>query len=113
MAYFELTSETDGDRSWRFGFVLVDDEGRRDDADRTLHLAWADYNHWAAAGTDAPAAVAGAVLSVVLGRLPPAEFPRTLDASSVRRLCPDADARIPRLIRPTDADLPPTGPRGA
>jgi hypothetical protein len=99
MPVFEITAESDAPRGWTFDVRLTDDDGVDLPDPRRLHLAWADYNLWSPDGADPPASVAGAVLTLLLDRRG-LDLPMTIDAAVVRRLFPDADTTIPRLIRP-------------
>jgi hypothetical protein len=94
---FEVLDEREDGRGWRFG---VQAEPARTELASVkpwffdVRLAWADYNHWSADGTDEPAAVAVAVLRTLLETMPAAELRTRFDCSLIRRLLPDADERV-------------------
>ena len=92
-----IIEEIEQDDGWIFTVVLDLDL----DHSRTLmlRLAWVDYNFWSPSGSAIPGDVAKAVLGMFLEGIPANELPSRLDAARVRRLIPDADARLPMLIR--------------
>jgi len=92
MVDVEVVSERDCDGGWSF-------ELRLGEVTRTLRLSWADYDLWSNDGCDPPHAVATAVALFLLARITASDLPATLDAATVRRRFPDADAEIPKLIR--------------
>lgn len=101
MAVFNIEREEATDRGWRFSVSVIDTGGRS--TSHRLDVSWADYNLWSADGGDAPAAVAEAVIGFVLDHVAAddsAPLPDRFDASMVRRWHRDADAEIPRRIRP-------------
>ncbi len=97
MPHVELLSENEGDRRWTFDFRIQDGEGPA--IALKLNLSWADYNLWTGDGSDAPHAVAEAVVRYLLSHLTPRDLPQTIDASFARRQFADADREIPGLIR--------------
>ena len=90
---FEIVSETEMGDGWFFEVRLAERP-----AVLTLRLSWADYDLWSADGTDAPHAVATAVIRFLLSHTPAADLPEQIDASTARRRYPGADERIPGLI---------------
>jgi hypothetical protein len=98
VAQVEIVRECEQASGWTFDAQVIDDAGelRR----HRVNLAWVDYNHWSASGSDEPAAIAAAVLRFLLTRLDAAEIRGRFDASLVRRLFADADEQIPALIHP-------------
>ena len=97
-----LSDEVETDEGWTFHAVLDRDE----DYSRALsfRLSWADYNLWSPSGTDRPADVARAVLRIFMDSMELEAMPPKLDAARIRRLIPDADARIPAAIRTPPAN---------
>jgi hypothetical protein len=98
VAQVEIVEEREQAGGWVFEAQVIDDAGelRR----HRIDLAWVDYNHWSASGSDEPAAIAAAVLRFLLTRQDAAEIRGRFDASLVRRLFEDADEHIPGLIHP-------------
>ena len=94
-----IEHEIENDDGWTFRLRVAAEPGDPP-SPRTLRLAWADYDLWSADGADPPHAVALAVIEFLLTRLKLADLPPRIDASTARRRFPDADAVIPRLIRP-------------
>ena len=92
-----IIEETEQDDGWNFKVVIDLDL----DHSRTLmiRLGWVDYNFWSPSGSARPGDVVRAVLSMFLEAIPGHELQAKLDAARVRRLVPDADTRIPLLIR--------------
>jgi len=94
----EILTETEGERGWRFDAQVVH-------ADGSLHrlrvdLAWADYDWWCPDGSVPPAAVVETVLQWMLAHPGDRPVPPRLDASMVRRMHPDADRDIRRMLSP-------------
>ena len=100
-AQVEIVGERETDRGWSFDAHVLDGDGAM--SRHTVHVSWADYNHWSGSGQDEPARVATAVIHFLLARLPAGELRPAFDASIARRLFPEADRIIPTLI-------PPAGP---
>lgn len=96
MPQIEITDEREESGRWRFTAQVLDDAGALHRVDLTL--AWSDYNLWSPSGSDAPEAVAAAVLRCLLAERGTDTLPARLDASMVRRLVPGADETITRLI---------------
>ena len=95
---FEIVSEREGPGGWFFEVQII---GVPEGSLRTVTLAlsWPDYSHWTPDGADTASAVAEAVMGFLLERIAPDELPGRFDASLARRRFPDADERIPSLIR--------------
>ncbi len=95
--HIHLSDEVETEDCWTFHAVIDRDE----DYSRAVsfRLSWADYNLWSPSGSARPATVARAVLVVFMDCLVLEEMPQKLDAARIRRLVPDADARIPAIIR--------------
>ena len=92
-----LVEETEAEDGWHFRVVIdLDADHSRALA---LRLAWVDYNLWSPSGSDRPADVARAVLALFMEAVDPASIPVKLDAARIRHMIPDADARLPGLIR--------------
>ncbi len=74
----------------------------RDDAGAekktSMTLAWVDYNHWSASGSDEPSRVAEAVLRFWLNHSERITVPDRFDAALVRRRFSEADDVIPQMI---------------
>jgi hypothetical protein len=96
-AQVEIVGERETDRGWSFDAHVLDGDGAM--SRHTVHVSWADYNHWSASGSDTPQAVASAVVGFLAGRAGPGGLQPAFDASLARRLHDDADTQIPRLIR--------------
>jgi hypothetical protein len=94
----EILSETEGERGWRFTAQVPDAAG----ATRAVHvdLAWADYDWWCPDGSVTPAAVVDAVLHWIVEHAGDRAPTHRLDASSVRRMHPDADRAIRSMLNP-------------
>ena len=92
-----VIEEIEQDDGWNFRVVVDLDL----DHSRTLvlRLAWVDYNLWSPSGSAVPGDVARAVLAMFLEGIPGKDLPTRLDAARVRRLIPDADTRLPLMIR--------------
>ena len=90
-ATFEIVSEREEPNGWRFDIQEIRHDGSL--AGIRLTLAWVDYDHFCPDGAVPPEGVARAVLEVG-GELWPGGMPARLDASTVRRMAPDADRRI-------------------
>ncbi|MDG2422632.1 MAG: hypothetical protein P8M22_01500 [Phycisphaerales bacterium] len=94
---FRLQAEKELENGWRFEVVLdLDLDHSRG---FTLRLNWADYNLWSPSGSDRPSDVARAVLAIFIESMDPREIPMNLDAARIRRVVPDADTRVPAMIR--------------
>ncbi len=97
MAQIEILCEQEIAAGWTFKAQLIDEEGSLIAIELTL--SWADYNLWSPNGADEPQLVAEAVLGYLASQSPEKGLPPSLDASLVRRMFPDADQQIPKLIR--------------
>jgi hypothetical protein len=96
VAQIEIIREENHPQGWRFAAQWLDDAG-------TLHatridLAFADYDHWCPGGEIEPAHVATAVLRCLLNELGENAIRPRFDASIVRRMVPDADAKLPGYL---------------
>lgn len=102
MSQFEIIHEEEiPEGGWQFHAQLMDDAGALQSC--RVRLSWADYNHWSAGGSDAPASVAEAVLAFLLTIRTAGELPSSFDASIARRLSARADELIPQMIRDSGA----------
>ena len=92
-----VVSEVEQPAGWLFEIQWTGP--REDDAGHTsMSLAWADYNHWSASGTDEPSSVAAAVVRFWLDQRTNIAIPKRFDAAIVRRRFPNADDIIPMMI---------------
>lgn len=82
---------------WLFHAQVLDADGEVQKYQ--VRLSWADYNLWSASGADAPAQVAEAVIAYMLTIRSAGELPESFDASLTRRLSPDADEHLPKMIQ--------------
>ena len=98
MAQIEILREREIPAGWTFEAQIIDEQGLLSAIELTL--SWADYNLWSSDGSDAPAAVAKAVVMLLLERLRPDQLRPVFDAASIRRQFPDADTVIPTMIDP-------------
>ena len=99
MAQVEIIAESETAGGWDFTAQILHKDGRL--TQHRVRLAWADYNLWSRDGSDAPAAVAEAVLAFLMSKTlgdERDELPAKFDASLVRRRFADADETIPHLI---------------
>jgi hypothetical protein len=97
-APIEILTETEGERGWHFTAQVVRPDG-------SLHairmeLAWADYDWWCPDGSIPPVGVIEAVLQWLMDHPGERPLPQRLDASLVRRMHPDADLAIRRMLSP-------------
>jgi hypothetical protein len=92
---FEIISEREEPTGWRFDVQDIRADGSL--AGVSLTLSWADYDYFCPDGSVAPEGVARAVLEVA-SALWPQGMPARLDASTPRRMAPDADQRITERV---------------
>jgi hypothetical protein len=92
---FEIISEREEPTGWRFDVQDIRADGSL--AGVVLTLSWADYDYFCPDGSVAPEGVARAVLDVACA-LWPQGMPARLDASTPRRMAPDADQRITERV---------------
>ena len=93
---FEITSEREESGCWIFDFRL---SGNADEK-HEFRLSWEDYDLWVRDGTIEPGVVALAILRYLEPHLSEAKLPKRIDSSHPRRVDPDADQQIARLIDP-------------
>ncbi len=92
MALVSVEAEIEVAAGWEFRLsVGVDDRSIR------LHLSWADYEHWSM-GSIPPARVAEGVVRYIIDRRGEDALRERFDASLVRRLVPQADEELPRML---------------
>jgi len=94
----EILTETEGPRGWQFTAQAVRADGSL--LPIRIDLSWADYDWWCPDGSAPPAAVIEAVLRWMLDHPGDRPLPARLDASQVRRMHPDADRAIRRMLTP-------------
>lgn len=92
---FEIVTEREGPEGWRFAVQEIRHDGTLAGIDLTL--GWHDYDLFCPDGSVPPEGVARAVLEVAR-ELWPGGIPHRLDASSPRRMSPDADRRITERV---------------
>ena len=94
---FELLDEIEDATGVRWTLQSIDDDGGLHRS--SVRLAWADYDVLCPDGAIAPARVAEAVVTFVLGRLEFDPLPELLDAAIARRRVAGADRLIVELLR--------------
>jgi len=87
----EAGEETETPHAWRYVLRVFWEGGRLTTHDATLR--WADHDHWSG-GTHPPSRVIEAAAHAAATALGPDSLPARFDASTLRRLVTDLDARI-------------------
>jgi hypothetical protein len=96
----ELINETEVGPNWRFDAQFIEPGGALRKI--AFGLSWADYDLLCPDGGIEPSLVAETVLRWMIGRGEPGTLSNRLDASLARRMDPDADAQIRRMLIPRD-----------
>lgn len=91
----EAAEETETERAWRYTVRIFWEGGRLTTHAATLR--WADHDHWSG-GAHPPSRVMEAAVQAAGATLGPDALPDRFDASSLRRLVTDLDARIRELL---------------
>lgn len=97
---FKIIQEEEQTGCWLFTVRLESEDGREPPSEHTLRLSWEDYDLWVRDGTIEPGVVALAILRYLEPHLSEAKLPKRIDSSHPRRVDPDADQQIARLIDP-------------
>ena len=97
---FKIIQEEEQNGCWLFPVRLEDEGGRKPASEHTLRLSWEDYDLWVRDGTIEPEVVALAILRYLAPHLGEARLPERIDSSHPRRVDPEADQQIARLIDP-------------
>lgn len=90
MSGIDVIQECEADRGWRFTCRIAGTTQVQ------LRLDWVDYNCWCPGGGVSPARVAEAVLMCLLDE--GVTVGESFDAARIRRLGPDADGLVRRML---------------
>ena len=94
MPEIQIGEETEAANHWAYA-VRVLDVGQTHDL--TVTLSFQDYDLWSH-GRVAPSRVVEACVRYLLDQAPDQDIMPKFDCSIIRRLCPDADAQLPRML---------------
>ncbi|MAJ45868.1 MAG: hypothetical protein CBC35_00940 [Planctomycetes bacterium TMED75] len=97
---FKIIQEEEQNGCWLFTVHLQGPAGSESTSEHTLRLSWEDYDLWVRDGTIEPEVVARAILRYLEPHLGETKLPARIDSSHPRRVDPDADQQIARLIDP-------------
>lgn len=90
VATIEIITEEESGRGWDYR-VRVERPGGS--SEHTVHLSWADHEHWSG-GTVPPSRVVEAVVRYLVAREDRRPLPARFDAATARRWWPELDREL-------------------